>query len=230
MQGLPAWVTHRTYHLLRLPTLNRRLHAVFDWTQELPFSGEIASLDVLEHPRQDFQAAVDLIASGQPQLMAGAGAERAESAETEEGEPAHHAHHQQAEGVPPDRAANAEARREAPTGNGPGLSAPGNADGWVRACPLAKLLEGRPVHVDIGQWPVCVVRSNGAVYALRDECTHQAVPLSDGEVADGAIECWLHGSRFDLATGRALSRPATLPVDVYPARIDGDDVFVRPDA
>ena len=69
-------------------------------------------------------------------------------------------------------------------------------------------------------------RSDGTVYALRDECTHQAVPLSDGQVADGAIECWMHGSRFDLASGRALSRPATQPVDVYPVRIEGDDVFV----
>lgn len=109
------------------------------------------------------------------------------------------------------------------------MSAPGNADGWVRACPLAKLGEDQPVHVDIGQSPVCVVRSNGTVYALRDECTHEAVPLSDGEVADSAIECWKHGSRFDLATGRALSRPATKPVDVYPVRIDGNDVLVRLD-
>jgi 3-phenylpropionate/trans-cinnamate dioxygenase ferredoxin subunit len=109
------------------------------------------------------------------------------------------------------------------------VSAPGSAPGWVRACPLASLPEDQPLHVDIGQCPVCVVRSNGAVYALRDECTHQSVPLSDGEVVDGAIECWLHGSRFDLATGRALSRPATRPVDVYPIRIDDDDVFVRLD-
>jgi 3-phenylpropionate/trans-cinnamate dioxygenase ferredoxin subunit len=72
--------------------------------------------------------------------------------------------------------------------------------------------------------------SNGTVYALRDECTHQSVPLSDGEVTDGAIECWLHGSRFDLATRQALSRPATQPVDTYSVRIDNDDVFVRLDA
>ena len=48
--------------------------------------------------------------------------------------------------------------------------------------------------------------------------------------ACGAIECWLHGSRFDLATGWALSRPATRPVDTYPVRIDKDDVFVCMDA
>ncbi len=105
--------------------------------------------------------------------------------------------------------------------------APGSAGGWVLACNLAKLDEDAPVHVDIGNTPVCLVRTGGAVHAVRDECTHQSVPLSDGEVADGAIECWLHGSRFDLATGRVLSPPATRPVAVYGVWIDGADVLVR---
>ncbi|MGH3292459.1 MAG: hypothetical protein ACRDP7_11675 [Trebonia sp.] len=45
------------------------------------------------------------------------------------------------------------------------------------------------------------------------------------EASGGTVECWKHGSRFDLA----LNRPATKPVDVYPVRIDGDDVLVRLD-
>jgi len=65
------------------------------------------------------------------------------------------------------------------------------------------------------------------VYALRDECTHESVPLSEGEVADGTIECWLHGSRFELATGRVLSPPATRPVAVFGVRTVDGDVFVR---
>src|SRR5579875_514154 len=108
-----------------------------------------------------------------------------------------------------------------------GRGEPGDAGGWVLACRLAKLGEDSPVHVDIGDTPVCLVRTGGTVHAVRDECTHQSVPLSEGEVADGAIECWLHGSRFDLATGRVLSPPATRPVAVYGVRIHGEDVFVR---
>lgn len=109
------------------------------------------------------------------------------------------------------------------------MNAPGRPDGWVRACGLAALGENEPVHVDIGQCPVCLVRTGGTVYGLRDECTHQAVPLCDGEVADGTIECWLHGSRFDLATGRVLSPPATRPAAVFAVRTDGGDVYVRLD-
>ena len=66
MRGFPAWITHRTYHLLRLPTMNRRLRVVSDWTLALLFPREVVSLDVLEHPRQDFQAALRVIATGPP--------------------------------------------------------------------------------------------------------------------------------------------------------------------
>jgi 3-phenylpropionate/trans-cinnamate dioxygenase ferredoxin component len=95
------------------------------------------------------------------------------------------------------------------------MSTHGTTGGWVRACGLAEIGEDRALRVDVGECPVCLVRTGGVVYALREECTRGSVPLSEGEVADGATECWLHGSCFDLATGRALSRPATRPVAVF---------------
>ena len=74
--------------------------------------------------------------------------------------------------------------------------------------------------------PVAVVRSDGEVYAIHDVCSHANVALSEGEIEDQTIECWLHGSRFDLVTGRPTGLPATQPVPVYPVKIDGDDVLV----
>jgi NADH:ubiquinone reductase (H+-translocating) len=64
MRGFPAWLTHRTCHLLMLPTMNRRLRVVADWTLALLFPREVVSLDVLEHPCRDFQAELRVIASG----------------------------------------------------------------------------------------------------------------------------------------------------------------------
>jgi len=40
------------------------------------------------------------------------------------------------------------------------------------------------------------------------------------------IECWLHGSCFDLRTGKPTGYPATEPVPVYPVKIEGGDVYV----
>jgi 3-phenylpropionate/trans-cinnamate dioxygenase ferredoxin subunit len=64
------------------------------------------------------------------------------------------------------------------------------------------------------------------VFAIRDECSHAAIALSEGDVEDCTLECWLHGSQFDLRTGQPVSLPATEPVAVYPVRIDDDDVLV----
>jgi 3-phenylpropionate/trans-cinnamate dioxygenase ferredoxin subunit len=64
------------------------------------------------------------------------------------------------------------------------------------------------------------------VHALRDECSHATLALSEGEVTRKGIECWLHGSCFDLRTGAPSSLPATEPVDVFPVEIRDDDVYV----
>ena len=97
----------------------------------------------------------------------------------------------------------------------------------VRACSLAELPDEGAIRVELGGQPVCVARSGGEVYALRDVCSHAEVPLSEGDVEDGAIECWLHGSLFDLRTGQPSGLPATKPVPTYAVTVEGDDVLVQ---
>ena len=97
----------------------------------------------------------------------------------------------------------------------------------VRACSLAELPDEGAIRVELGGQPVCVARSGGEVYALRDVCSHADVPLSEGDVEDGAIECWLHGSLFDLRTGQPSGLPATKPVPTYAVTVEGDDVLVQ---
>lgn len=93
---------------------------------------------------------------------------------------------------------------------------------WQPACDLNGTAIDQPLAVRVAGIDICVVRTAEGVFALRDECTHGAVPLSEGEVDGCTIECWLHGSRFDLRTGAALSLPATEPVRTFPVRvIDG---------
>lgn len=100
---------------------------------------------------------------------------------------------------------------------------------WHDACALRDLVDGRPLGVDIDGTAVCLVRLAGEVFAVHDECTHAAVPLSEGDVEAGAIECWLHGSRFDLRTGAVLNPPAVKPVAVYGAQVTNGTVQVDVD-
>ncbi|GGM63219.1 (2Fe-2S)-binding protein [Longimycelium tulufanense] len=74
--------------------------------------------------------------------------------------------------------------------------------------------------------PVVLVRDGDEVHALHDVCTHAEVALSEGEVTGSGIECWLHGSCFDLHTGKPSSLPATEPVDVFAVSVRDGDVYV----
>ncbi|MGA9747738.1 MAG: non-heme iron oxygenase ferredoxin subunit [Nocardioides sp.] len=97
---------------------------------------------------------------------------------------------------------------------------------FTRACALSDLTPDAPLAVDVEGVEVAVVRHDDEVYAIQDECSHATIPLSEGEVEGCEIECWLHGSRFDLRTGKPSGLPATEPVPTYPVRVDGDDVLV----
>jgi 3-phenylpropionate/trans-cinnamate dioxygenase ferredoxin subunit len=104
------------------------------------------------------------------------------------------------------------------------VSAP--AGSWIRACALAELAPDTALAVEVDGTDVAVVRSGDDYFAIADQCSHASIPLSEGEVVDGTIECYLHSSLFDLRTGKPLGLPATEPVAVYPVRVEGDDLLV----
>ena len=97
----------------------------------------------------------------------------------------------------------------------------------MRACSVSDLPEEGAIKVQLDGKDICVARSQGCVYAVADLCSHADVSLSEGDVEDGTVECWLHGSRFDLRTGAPTGLPATRSVATYPVTVIGDDVFLK---
>ena len=100
---------------------------------------------------------------------------------------------------------------------------------FQRACALDDIAADEGLAVTLGHYEVVVCRQGEDVYALQDLCSHAAVPLSEGEVADCEIECFLHGSRFDLRTGKPTGLPATEPVATFPVDVRPDGVYVDTD-
>jgi 3-phenylpropionate/trans-cinnamate dioxygenase ferredoxin component len=100
-----------------------------------------------------------------------------------------------------------------------------------RACALADVAVGGVAAVDVEGVEVAIIRTDDEVFAIRDECSHAAIALSEGDVdTDGCeIECWLHGSRFDLRTGKPTGLPAYEPVAIYPCKVEGDAIVVSVD-
>ncbi|MDR2564748.1 MAG: non-heme iron oxygenase ferredoxin subunit [Bifidobacteriaceae bacterium] len=71
-------------------------------------------------------------------------------------------------------------------------------------------------HTEAGGW-----------YAIGDVCSHGPVLLSEGEFDGCTLECWGHGSRFDLATGEPENLPADRPVPTYPVTIEDGQIMIE---
>jgi len=92
---------------------------------------------------------------------------------------------------------------------------------------FASLTAGKPVKIEKDGRTICVARVGDQVFAIDDTCSHSEASLSEGDISDFKIECWLHGAEFDLRTGEALTPPAVAPIKVYPVIVDGDSVTVE---
>jgi len=99
----------------------------------------------------------------------------------------------------------------------------------VRLCRRDDLADGTARRFDVGDHRIALVRVGDEFHAIGDTCSHEDYSLSEGEVlaAECEIECWKHGSVFDLRTGEPRSLPATKPVPVYRVKLQGDDVSVE---
>lgn len=99
----------------------------------------------------------------------------------------------------------------------------------VRICSLDEIEVGSAVRVVIDDVPIALVKdSAGDVYAIGDTCSHADISLSEGFVEDDTLECWAHGSRFSLKTGKPITLPAYEPVPVYAVSIVDGDVYIDP--
>lgn len=102
-------------------------------------------------------------------------------------------------------------------------------NGWQAVCPMAELLPGEHTVCFDGDTAILVCNIDGEIYALEDKCTHQDFELSPGKLDGAAIECVLHGAKFDVRTGEALCAPAYTPVPKFPVRIDNGVIYTRDD-
>ena len=99
----------------------------------------------------------------------------------------------------------------------------------VELCGVDDLALGDRRRFELSIGPICLVRVEDGFRAIRDVCSHEDFPLSEGEVDldECLIECWKHGSMFSLVTGQPMSFPATQPVRVYEVVAEGGRIGVK---
>lgn len=105
-------------------------------------------------------------------------------------------------------------------------STPGAPNGEL-VCNVNDIQVKQALRILIDDYPVAIVKdSDGGIHAIGDTCSHADISLSEGDVEGCRIECWGHGSQFDLRSGMPLQLPAYEPVPVFALEIHGEEVYV----
>lgn len=97
---------------------------------------------------------------------------------------------------------------------------------FVAVAKLDDLPDGGKLVVDVNGTSVLLANTRDRIFAVRNLCSHAYETLECGRVRNGWISCPVHGARFDLETGAPMNPPASLPIETYEVRIEGDTIEV----
>jgi len=98
---------------------------------------------------------------------------------------------------------------------------------WVEVGTVKEMRERGRITTYVNGDRIAVFFTQDEYFAIEDVCTHAEAALSEGEVEGQTVICPLHGSRFDLRTGNALSLPAVSSVRTFPVKVEGEIVYVE---
>ena len=96
---------------------------------------------------------------------------------------------------------------------------------FVRVAGIADVKPGQGMVAEINGKTLAIFNVNGAFHAIDNTCVHRGGPLGEGDVEGHVVTCPWHGWQFDVATGECVKNPSA-KVEVYPVKIEGDDVKV----
>ena len=102
--------------------------------------------------------------------------------------------------------------------------------GFVKVADLSEVSPGEMKNVEVGDNQVLLANVGGTIYACDNLCTHAFAPLAEGDLDGEQVECPLHGSVFNVATGEVIDPPAVESLRVFQVRIEGQDILVGPPA
>ena len=93
---------------------------------------------------------------------------------------------------------------------------------------MGELSPGEMKYVAVGDDQVLLANVEGTIYACDNVCTHAFAPLAEGDLYGEQVECPLHGSVFNVATGDVIDPPAVESLRAFQVRMEGRDILVGP--
>jgi 3-phenylpropionate/trans-cinnamate dioxygenase ferredoxin subunit len=105
------------------------------------------------------------------------------------------------------------------------------AEQWIPVGTVEEVPPGTCKRIEHLGTAISVFNVEGSLFAIGDKCTHAEASLCEGEFYEDlkgwVVECPLHGSQFDLATGQAVSLPATGNAGKYAVKVEDGVIYVN---
>lgn len=100
-------------------------------------------------------------------------------------------------------------------------------DNWHPVADATDVAPEEPIKVQVGDEEIALYNIDGDFYATSNICTHGFASMVDGFQEGDAIECPLHGGRFEIKTGKALCAPVTEDLKTFEVKVNDGRVYVK---
>lgn len=97
---------------------------------------------------------------------------------------------------------------------------------YIKICRLSDIKEGRTKVVHTDNVQILLARTNGDIHAYEANCTHEDLPIGEGEINGGEILCSHHGGKYDAKTGQATGFPAIIDLNCFKVKVENGDVYI----
>ena len=98
---------------------------------------------------------------------------------------------------------------------------------WISVARADELAVGQMKRIAPAGKPLLLVNAEGGHYCVDELCSHEDYSLWFGCIKGKSIKCSLHGSYFDLATGKPLNEPADSPLATYAVKEEAGEIWVQ---
>lgn len=98
---------------------------------------------------------------------------------------------------------------------------------WVKVAQEVEVSSDEATQVFLGETAIALLKVSDQIYAFDDVCSHEHAYLSEGFVDGNLVECPLHGSQFEVQTGKPVGPPATQDIATYEVKVDNGCVYLK---
>ena len=99
---------------------------------------------------------------------------------------------------------------------------------------MSEIPDGKMKMIKLNDIEILIVNVKGCFYAISNKCIHKGGNLSEGSLEGTILTCPIHGSKFDVTTGKCIHSPRNLfsqakkdDAGSYEVRLKGEDILLQ---